>query len=128
VPDLKEGQEVGGWKLLRFLGEGGNAEVWLAHRGGDEAAVKFLKTLKTESLRWERFRREVEYVSSLGAEPGVLPIFEFELPERPRRGERAWYSMPEATSIEDALAGSTLREVDRGGDWCRPDPRPPRGA
>lgn len=105
------GQEVGGWELVRLLGEGGNAEVWLSARDGKEVAVKFLQTRKTETLRWERFRREVAYVSGLSAEPGVLPILEYELPEQLRKGERAWYAMPEATSLADALTGSGLREV-----------------
>ncbi len=73
--------------------------------------MKFLKTRKTESLRWERFRREVDYLSSLGERPGVLPILDHDLPEAPRAGERAWYSMPEATALAAALADADLSEV-----------------
>ncbi len=113
MADLKEGQELCGWQLLRPLGEGGNAEVWRATRDPEEGpvAVKFLKTRKTESLRWERFRREVDYLSSLGKRPGVLPILDHDLPEAPRAGERAWYSMPEAAALAAALADADLSEV-----------------
>lgn len=112
MPDLKAGQEIGGWELIEFRGEGGNAEVWRCRGGaGGEAAVKFLKTRKTGSLRWERFRREVEYVSGLGEEPGVLPVLGFDLPESLAKGERAWYSMPEAIPLATALSEASLREV-----------------
>jgi serine/threonine protein kinase len=112
VSDLKPDQHVAGWQLLNLLGEGGNAEVWRCRReDGDEAAVKFLKTRKVESRRWQRFRREVEYLASLGAEPGVLPIIDFDLPDAPRKGERAWYSMPIATPLSAALGDANLREV-----------------
>lgn len=112
MPDLKEGQQVGPWKLLEFRGEGGNAEVWRCRREANvEAAVKFLKTRKTENVRWERFRREVDYVSSLGNRPGVLPILDYELPQAPPPNSRAWYSMPEASELAAALSEATLREV-----------------
>lgn len=112
MPDLRAEQEIGGWELIEFRGEGGNAEVWRCRdASGGEVAVKFLKTRKTDSRRWERFRREVEYVSELGEEPGVLPILDFDLPEAPGPGERAWYSMPEATPLAAALSEASLREV-----------------
>jgi serine/threonine protein kinase len=112
LADLKSGQNIGPWELLEFRGEGGNAEVWRSrHDQGEEAAVKFLKTRDIESLRWERFRREIAYVSELADQPGVLPILEFDLPESPRRNERAWYSMPDATELVAVLDGADLGEV-----------------
>ena len=113
MSDLKPDQHVSNWQLLNLLGEGGNAEVWRCRRDpDDEAAVKFLKTRKVESRRWQRFRREIEYLASLDeAEPGILPISDFDLPDTPRKGERAWYSMPIATPLSAALGDASLREV-----------------
>ncbi len=86
--------------------------MWTCSRGGaEDAAVKFLKTRKTESQRWQRFHREVEYVRSLGGQRGILPIEDYDLPETPAKGERAWYSMPIATKLSAILSEADLREV-----------------
>jgi serine/threonine protein kinase len=112
LSDLRAEQRIDSWTLGELLGEGGDPEVWrCGHRDGHEAAVKFLKTRKAESERWARFRREVEYVEGLGQRPGILPIDLVHLPDEVSRGERAWYSMPVATSLADALRSASLREV-----------------
>jgi serine/threonine protein kinase len=112
MSDQKAGQTIGCWTLLDLLGEGGNAEVWRAEReDGHVAAVKILKTRKTDSPRWGRFRREVDYVAGLGERDGVLPIEEYNLPEEVRAGGRAWYSMPVATPLADALGSASLHDV-----------------
>lgn len=112
MSDLKGGAQIGPWELSELLGEGGNAEVWrCTNAAGHVAAVKFLKTRKTESQRWERFRREVEFVASLGEQPGIVPVEVFYLPEDLGKNDRAWYSMPIATSLPDALTTASLTEI-----------------
>ena len=48
------------WMTGEKLGEGGNAEVFLANDGQREVALKVLKTRRAESEQYARFRREIE--------------------------------------------------------------------
>jgi serine/threonine protein kinase len=106
------GTSVGPWTLLEKLGSGGNAVVWRATRPGtNEAALKVINSTKAQREPYRRFVQEIEFLRSLGDFPGVLPLLDAYLPERPERGDRPWLAMPVATPIADALEESSLETV-----------------
>jgi len=43
--------------------------------------------------------------------PGVLPLLDADLPEKPTKDDRPWLAMPIATPIADALVGKPLETV-----------------
>ena len=76
-----EPQRVGSYRLLRELGRGGQAIVWLAEdsRIGRQVALKMLPGLGPggeDALR--RFRREAEVAARL-EHPGICGVFEAEI-------------------------------------------------
>ena len=95
-------RRIGQWKFERRIGSGGNADVWRA-RGDDgrEAAIKVLR--QTGKERVERFRTEITALTSFGDHPGILPIFEWDVPERRTQENPAWLAMPIAELMETAL-------------------------
>lgn len=73
-----EGQELGSYRILRRLGEGGMGQVYLAldTRLGRHAALKFLSSeLLAEPEMLERLRMEARAASSLN-HPNILTIYE----------------------------------------------------
>jgi serine/threonine protein kinase len=102
---------VGPWTLHDRLGKGGNADVWRARRGGEEVALKVIHSTKATSEQYRRFVREVEFLRSIPNAPGVLPLIDSHLPDRPSSNDRAWLAMPVATPIAEALEDSELEEV-----------------
>jgi len=90
------------------LGEGGNAEVFLANDGQREVALKVLKTRRAESEQYARFRREIELLRRHGDDPGVLPIVDASLPSTPTKSDPPWIAMPRAMPIRDALTDASL--------------------
>jgi serine/threonine protein kinase len=105
----KEGERFGPWKLIEPLGAGGNAEVWrVADENANSAALKILKSLRSDSEPYKRFSIETVLLRSLSPWTGVLPILDAYLPEEPHRQDPAWLAMPIATPIRKAL-------VDRSG-------------
>ncbi len=68
-PARAAGQRVAGWRLLRELGRGGMAEVWLAERadGGlkREAAIKLPLLTHGSAVLAERFARERDVLATL---------------------------------------------------------------
>jgi len=76
-----DSQRVGPYRLVRELGRGGQAIVWLAEdsRIGRQVALKMLPHLGPggeEALR--RFRREAEVAARL-EHPGICSVFEAEI-------------------------------------------------
>ncbi len=69
VPSLHEGQEVGGWRLLHRIGDGGMSTVWLAARADDqvrrEVAIKLPHTGPGQDGLFRRLRRERDILASL---------------------------------------------------------------
>jgi serine/threonine-protein kinase len=67
----------GRYTILRTLGSGGMATVYLAHdmRHDREVAVKVLRPELTESLGRERFLREIRLAARLN-HPHILPLFD----------------------------------------------------
>jgi serine/threonine protein kinase len=101
---------VDGWALEKFLGEGGNGEVWRAERDGHRAALKILTVRDTKHPAYRRFRDEVEF--HRGHEHhGVLPVIDACVPPKLGKANCAWLAMPEATEAEKALRGAPLVSV-----------------
>ena len=94
--DLTSGDTVGPYTIVREIGRGGMAVVYLAEAPPGPAAIKLLHPGLTALLGRERFRREIRLASTL-KHPGILPLFDS------GEGDRGlWYSMP-------YVAGGTLR-------------------
>jgi serine/threonine-protein kinase len=60
-------REIGPYKLIRILGEGGMGVVWLAQREdtGTLVAIKFLPNASLSPIRRERFAREIKTLAKL---------------------------------------------------------------
>jgi hypothetical protein len=109
---FEDGARVGPWTLKRPLGAGGNAEVWLAERGGEIArALKVLLDRRPAAVPYQRFRREIETHRAIGTRTDVVPMLDWNLPENPTKRDRAWMSMPVAVPVRDALSGAPLELV-----------------
>lgn len=100
---------VPGWRIFRFLDKGGNADVFEAERGNEIYALKVLH--RTHGDGYLRFRDEVETNKQIGDLPGVLPMVDSHLPDRPSKKDPAWISMPIATPIAEVLEKVPLDEV-----------------
>jgi serine/threonine-protein kinase len=63
------GQQIGVYRLISFIGQGGMGSVWLAERNDDRfdrrVALKFLPLGMTSGLGAERFRREGRILGQL---------------------------------------------------------------
>jgi len=106
------GNSIGPWTPREKLGAGGNATVWRASRdGGEDVALKVINTTKTQREPYRRFVQEIEFLQRLGDFPGVLPLLDAYLPQRPRGTDRAWLAMPIATPIANALAEAPLEII-----------------
>jgi serine/threonine protein kinase len=106
-------ERIGPWAIIGRLdhdARGGNADVYLARDDGREVALKVLRTKNAQSEPYGRFRNEIEVLRRFQDDPGVLPILDAFLPERPNKGDLAWIAMPQATLIRDGIEGLTLRE------------------
>jgi serine/threonine protein kinase len=103
-------ERIGPWEILEWIGGGGNADVYLVRDGERGVALKVLKTRNADSEPYARFRNEIEVLRRFQDDPGILPIIDASLPERPSRTDRAWIAMPRATLIRDAIEGLSLRD------------------
>src|ERR1700722_6511909 len=90
---LQSGARVGAYELIRALGAGGMAEVWLARRADGalkgEVALKLPLLMRLRQDLEQRFARERDILASLehphiahlydaGIDPGGLPYFAME--------------------------------------------------
>lgn len=68
-PDVRPGQHIGPWRLVRELGRGGMGRVWLAVRDDGqyrfEVAIKLLEGVPGSDLLREQFRRERQILADL---------------------------------------------------------------
>ena len=107
---LVEGQAVGPYQVLRTLGHGGMATVYLARdeRHHRSVALKVLHPELAHALGPGRFLREIEVAANL-SHPHILPLFD--------SGEvegLLYYVMPyvEGESLRDRLRRETQLPVD----------------
>jgi len=99
----------GDWKLKKFLGGGGNGDVWLAiNSANQEGAIKLLR--KIERKTYARFTNEVNVIKKNSDINGILPILDSCLPENPEN-VIPWYVMPFAEPLEKFLDGKYLEDV-----------------
>lgn len=72
-------QRIGPWELVRELGHGGSATVFLARRADDlfekRVAIKLLNRLSHSAEVFERFRREIQILARL-EHPYVVRLLE----------------------------------------------------
>lgn len=104
---------MGPWVLGDKLGEGGNSVVYRATRadGRGPVALKVINERRVEEEPYQRFLREVEFMTTHRSTPGLLPLVDAYLPEKPTRTNRAWLATPVATRIDEALATGSLDDV-----------------
>src|SRR5262245_40286759 len=112
VKELRAGQTIGHYQLIRRIGRGGMGEVYLAldARLERQVALKLLPPHFTEDAeRVRRFRREARAVSALN-HPNIITIHEI--------GEASIES-GESSSVHfiatEFIEGRTLREMIRDG-------------
>ncbi len=111
MPRRRQGEMIGGWKLVEPLGQGGNAEVWRAIHGDEEVALKILHQRRTESEPYQRFRQEIEILRQIGDHPNIMPLLDAHLPVEPSKACPAWLAMPVAKPLANSLSQSALSEV-----------------
>src|SRR5689334_4397650 len=73
------GQQFGNYRLVRLLGQGGYAEVYLGQhlRLNQQAAIKVLHAHLTETEA-EHFQQEAQTISSL-VHPSIIRVFDYDV-------------------------------------------------
>ena len=98
------------YRLVRELGRGGTATVWLAEdlRHRRQVALKTLHPELAATLGTERFLREIEIAAGL-AHPNILPLY-----ESGEAGGILYYTMPvvDGESLRDRLTREIQLPLD----------------
>jgi serine/threonine protein kinase len=96
---VRPGQTVDRWKLVRFLGRGGSAEVWAAE-GAAEGEIA-LKILNSKGRYEGRFLDEIKLYKQLGDRSGILQLVDSHIPDEApgRRRTPPWMAMEIGTLI-----------------------------
>jgi hypothetical protein len=109
-----------GWQVIGKIADTQHSVVWEAQGDdGRQAAIKELRDKKPDRDPYLRFKDEVELHARLGPQPGVLPVLEAHVPDRPTADDPAWFAMPVAETLSDALGeAATLDDVVRALASC----------
>src|SRR5215472_8757860 len=75
----RTGQQFGNYRLVRLLGQGGYAEVYLGQhlRLNQQAAIKVLHAHLTEAEA-EHFQQEAQTIATL-VHPGIVRVFDYDV-------------------------------------------------
>ena len=102
--NLRTGDTIREWTLVKRIGKGGNGQVWrAAQKDGLEVALKVLFVQKKNSYPYKRFVAEIKLLSQLGKHRGILPLVDYYLPDQPSADDPACFSMPIATPLSESL-------------------------
>jgi serine/threonine protein kinase len=105
---FSQGQVFNSWTLTKYLGGGGNGEVWKCENElGISKAIKLLKKVKPKS--YLRFIDETNVIEQNSDIPGLIPIEEKSLP-KVLNSEVPFFIMPLAESSESKIFNRTLVE------------------
>lgn len=110
---LRRGDVLGRFTVLRRLSQGGNADVYEVMDAEVRIALKVLRNRNGMSEPYRRFRQEVakhHELSDMGF-AGVLPLIDFDVPAAPSDARPPWMAMPLATPMQDALGDSALLDA-----------------
>lgn len=110
----KERPTIAGYELQREIGSGGNADIWQAIGPGNQlVAIKVLRTINPNRESYRRFQREVQEHAQLTKDsfPGILPLLDHRLPERPSLQNPAWLATPIALELATALGDRPMLET-----------------
>ncbi len=94
---------LGSWEIVDRIAATRHSTVWRATRDGEEAAVKELAARKPDREPYLRFKDEVELHARIGKRRGVLPVIEAHVPDEPTGDDPAWFAMPIAQTLPEAL-------------------------
>ncbi|HEX5071278.1 MAG TPA: protein kinase [Vicinamibacterales bacterium] len=74
---IQPGSQIGPYAILRVLGQGGMATVYLADdaKHGRKVAIKVMRPEAVAAIGAERFTREIETVARL-SHPHILPLYD----------------------------------------------------
>ena len=112
-------RKLGDWLLNDRIAATRHSVVWLGERGDEQAALKQLSARKSDAEPYLRFRDEVELHARMGARAGVLAVLEAHVPEQPTADDPAWFAMPVAQTLPEALGDAPpLEEVVRALAVC----------
>jgi len=100
-PAMAPGDRLGGYQVLRELGHGGMATVYLAHdrKHDRQVAIKVLAPELALAVRTQRFLREIRIAAKLN-HPHILPLL-----DSGEAAGRLYYVMPyvDGESLRDRL-------------------------
>lgn len=98
------------WKKKELIGKGGNGKVYrIEDIDGKSYAVKVLTRAKNNKA-YQRFKDEVKVLKRLGDTPGVIKVFEYNLPENISEENRPYYVMPLAKTLNEFLWSKTYTQ------------------
>jgi serine/threonine protein kinase len=101
--DNWKGKKFKGWTVHKRLGAGGNGVVHRATREDQEGAIKILKSDLWTGKGYKRFAHEIEGMRLCEGIPGVIPLLDFNAPEKPSDTDPPWIVMGLAIPLTKAL-------------------------
>lgn len=111
----------GRWKLIEFLGSGGNSVVWkvidTSHEEQKYFALKIIdwEHINKKSKSFQRVKDEIQIHNYFTSQKNkhILPLIEFNLPEVPSETDPVWILMPIAVTAEKELLSTQHVDIDR---------------
>src|SRR5437588_4825981 len=108
----RTGQQIGNYRLLRLLGRGGFASVYLGeHRYLKRlSAIKVLRTVLLNEQDKERFLKEARLLANL-SHPHIVRVYEFEVARRVSRAGDGKFTEYTPYLAMDFAPGGSLRAL-----------------